>query len=210
MKEEFQKHIFEAFTQETQGARTSYAGTGLGMAITKKLVDQMGGTIHLSSQIGEGSCFFVRLPFEINRQENKESVEEGQSFDVAGMHVLLAEDNELNREIAQYVLEEGKVEVTCAANGAEALEIFEKSEPGEMDCIIMDVMMPVMDGLQAAKEIRKLSREDAKTIPMIALSANAFEEDRKKTREAGMNQHVSKPLDANQLFAILTQYKKQK
>lgn len=210
MKEEFQKHIFEAFTQETQGARTSYAGTGLGMAITKKLVDQMGGTIHLSSQIGEGSCFFVRLPFEINRQENKESVEEGQSFDVAGMHVLLAEDNELNREIAQYVLEEGKVEVTCAANGAEALEIFEKSEPGEMDCIIMDVMMPVMDGLQAAKEIRKLSREDAKTIPMIALSANAFEEDRKKTREAGMNQHVSKTLDANQLFAILTQYKKQK
>lgn len=90
------------------------------------------------------------------------------------------------------------------------MEIFEKSEPGEMDCIIMDVMMPVMDGLQAAKEIRKLSREDAKTIPMIALSANAFEEDRKKTREAGMNQHVSKPLDANQLFAILTQYKKQK
>ena len=171
----------------------------------------MGGTITFISEQGIGTTFVITIPFKINEDVARdEEKQEEVTASIRGLNILLVEDNELNMEIAEFVIQSEGASVVKAWNGQEAVEAFEKSASGEFDVILMDVMMPVMDGLQAAKEIRKLSREDAKTIPMIALSANAFEEDRKKTREAGMNQHVSKPLDANQLFAILTQYKKQK
>lgn len=209
MKEEYLEHIFEAFTQANSGARTAYAGSGLGMAITKKLVDQMEGTIQVESTLGEGSVFTVRLPFKIAEESDISSVQEEEvNADIAGMHVLIAEDNELNREIAQYILEDAGAIVETAENGKEALKRFRESADETFDCIIMDVMMPVMDGLESARRIRQLERADAKTVPIIALSANAFAEDQEKSREAGMNRHISKPLDVEQLFKIMAGFKK--
>ena len=204
MAEEFQKHIFEPFAQEHTGSRGKFAGTGLGMAISRKLVEEMGGTITFESEKGVGTTFVIRVPFQIDpdadkREEPKDVAEKS----IKGMHVLLAEDNELNMEIAEFVLQNEGAEVTKAWNGQETVELFRKSEAGEFDVILMDIMMPVLNGYEAARRIRSLDREDAKKIPIIAMTANAFTEDRIRAKEAGMDEHVAKPVDAELLIKVI-------
>ena len=207
MAEAFQKQIFEPFAQEHTGSRTRFAGTGLGMPITKKLVEKMGGTIAFESEEGAGTTFVIRIPFKIDpdvdkREEQKDISEKS----IKGLHVLLAEDNEMNMEIAEFVLQNEGAVVTKAWNGQEAVEIFEKSRPDEFDVILMDIMMPVMNGYEAIKRIRSLDREDAKEIPIIAMTANAFTEDRLKAKEAGMNEHIAKPVDAELLVKVIYEW----
>ena len=204
MAEEFQKHIFEPFAQEYTGSRAKFAGTGLGMAISKKLVEEMGGTITFESKKDVGSTFVIRVPFKIDldadkREESKDVSEKS----IKGMHVLLAEDNELNMEIAEFLLQNEGAEVTKAWNGQEIVELFRKSEAGEFDVILMDIMMPIINGYEAAKRIRSLDREDAKKIPIIAMTANAFTEDRIRAKEAGMDEHVAKPIDVELLIKVI-------
>ena len=210
MRAEFMEHIFEAFTQENSDARTNYEGSGLGMAITKHLVEKMGGSISVESAPGVGSKFSVVLPVQIDPEGAQPPREEGEKppADVSGMKALLVEDNALNREIAQYMLEDAGVTVVNAGNGREALEAFCASAPGEYDCIFMDVMMPVMNGLDATRAIRALDREDAGTVPIIALSANAFAEDVQQALEAGMNSHLAKPLDVNRMLETMAAYRR--
>ena len=204
MTEEFQKYVFEPFAQEHTGSRTKFAGTGLGMAISKKLVEKMGGTINLESEKGVGTTFVIRVPFRINtdrsgKVENKKKSE----VSIRGLHILLAEDNELNMEISEFVLRNEGADVTKAWNGQEAVERFRKSRVGEFNVILMDIMMPVKNGYEAARLIRSLDREDAKTIPIIAMTANAFTEDRIRAKEAGMDEHVAKPVDAELLIKVI-------
>ena len=204
MTEEFQKYIFEPFAQEHTGSRTKFAGTGLGMAISKKLVEKMGGTITFESEKGAGTTFVVRVPFKIDMEADKREEQEDVSENsIKGLHILLAEDNELNMEIAEFVLQNEGAEVTKAWNGQEAVELFRKSKPGEFDAILMDIMMPVMNGYEAANRIRSLDREDAREIPIIAMTANAFTEDRLKAKEAGMDEHISKPVDVKLLLKVI-------
>ena len=204
MAEEFQKHIFEPFAQEHTGSRAKFAGTGLGMAISKKLVEEMGGTITFESEKGVGTTFVIRVPFKIDLDADKreESKDVSEKF-IKGMHVLLAEDNELNMEIAEFLLQNEGAEVTRAWNGQEIVELFRKSESGEFDVILMDIMMPIINGYEAAKRIRSLDREDAKKIPIIAMTANAFTEDRIRAKEAGMDEHVAKPIDVELLIKVI-------
>lgn len=205
MTDEFQKHIFEPFAQEHAGSHTKFAGTGLGMPIAKKLIETMGGTITFESENGAGTTFVIRIPFKIDlnsdKREEKKDVSDGKS--IKGLHILLAEDNELNMEIAEFVLQNEGAVVTKAWNGQEAVERFKKSEPGEFDAILMDIMMPVMNGYEATKRIRFMEREDAKTIPIIAMTANAFTEDRIRAKEVGMDEHISKPVDAKLLVKVI-------
>ena len=204
MADEFQKHIFEPFTQEHEGSRTKFTGTGLGMSITKKLVEKMGGTIAFESKEGVGTTFVIRVPFKIDLDADKrEEQKDVSEKSIKGLHILLAEDNELNMEIAEFVLQNEGAEVTKAWNGQETVELFRNSEPGEFDVILMDIMMPVMNGYEAAKMIRSLDREDAKTIPVIAMTANAFTEDRRRAKEAGMDEHISKPVDVKSLIKVI-------
>ena len=205
MADEFQKHIFEPFAQEHAGSRTKFAGTGLGMPIAKKLIEKMGGTITFESKEGTGTTFVIRIPFKIDMDSDKrkeqKDVSDGKS--IKGLHILLAEDNKLNMEIAEFVLQNEGADVTKAWNGQEAVELFRNSEPGEFDVILMDIMMPVMNGYEAARMIRSLDREDAKAIPIIAMTANAFTEDRLKAKEAGMDEHVAKPVDVELLIKVI-------
>ena len=204
MAEEFQKHIFEPFAQEHAGSRTKFAGTGLGMPISKKLIEKMGGTITFESAEGIGTTFVIRVPFKIDLDVDiREEQADVSEKSIKGLHILLAEDNELNMEIAEFMFQNEGTEVTKAWNGQEAVELFEKSRPGEFDVILMDIMMPVMNGYEAAKMIRSLDREDAKVIPIIAMTANAFAEDRLRAKEAGMNEHIAKPVDAKLLVKII-------
>ena len=204
MTEEFQKHIFEPFAQEHTGSRTKFAGTGLGMPITKKLVEKMGGTITFESEKGVGTTFVIRVPFKIDLDADKrEEQKDVSEKSIKGLHILLAEDNELNMEIAEFVLQNEGAEVSKAWNGEETVELFRKSESGEFDAILMDIMMPVMNGYEATKMIRSLDREDAKVIPIIAMTANAFTEDRLRAKEAGMNEHIAKPFDVKLLVKII-------
>ena len=204
MAEEFQKHIFEPFAQEHAGSRTKFSGTGLGMPISKKLIEKMGGTITFESAEGIGTTFVLRVPFKIDPDADKrEGQKDVSEKSIKGLHILLAEDNELNMEIAEFMLQNEGAVVTKTWNGQEAVEIFEKSRPGEFDVILMDIMMPVMNGYEAAKMIRSMDREDAKTIPIIAMTANAFTEDRIKAKEAGMDEHISKPIDMKLLVKII-------
>ncbi|RGO26187.1 response regulator [Dorea sp. OM02-2LB] len=204
MKPEFLEHIFEPFAQERTDARSIYRGTGLGMAIVKSLIDRMGGTIEVTSEEGVGSTFRIELSFRIAAKEEliekKERLKEGS---VEGLHLLMAEDNELNAEIAKLQLEEAGAEVTVVKDGQKAVELFEKLPAATFDAILMDIMMPVMDGLSATRAIRALEREDAGEIPIIAMTANAFEEDEKKSLEAGMNAHLSKPLKIELVVATI-------
>ena len=204
MSEAFQKRIFEPFAQEDVGSRTKYAGTGLGMPITKKLIEKMGGTISFESKEGAGSTFVVRIPFRIDTDRDSK-VEAGEKTEasIRGLHILLAEDNELNMEIAEFMLQNEGADVTKAWNGREAVEIFEKSRPDEFDIILMDIMMPVMNGYEASKMIHSMDREDAKTIPIIAMTANAFTEDKIRAKEAGMDEHIAKPVDGKLLVKII-------
>ena len=204
MSEEFQKRVFEPFAQEHTGSRTKFTGTGLGMPISKKLVEKMGGTITFESEEGAGTTFVIRVPFKIDpdvdkREEQKDVSEKS----IKGRHILLAEDNELNMKIAEFMLQNEGADVTKAWNGREAVEIFEKSRPDEFDIILMDIMMPVMNGYEASKMIHSMDREDAKTIPIIAMTANAFTEDKIRAKEAGMDEHIAKPVDGKLLVKII-------
>ena len=207
MSEEYQKRIFEPFTREDESVKTAYNGTGLGMPIAKKLAETMGGSISFTSQKGEGTAFTVKLPFLIDKAAGKaeETAEEAEAS-IKGVRILLVEDNELNMEISEFIVAEKGAVVTKAWNGKEAVETFAKAPEGAFDVILMDVMMPVMDGCEAAKEIRALPRKDAKTIPIIAMTANAFTDDKIRTREAGMNEHLSKPLAPNLVVKTITKF----
>ena len=206
MAEAFQKRIFEPFAQEHAGSRTKFAGTGLGMPITKKLVEKMSGTISFESKEGTGTTFVIRIPFRIDTdRKDRTETEEKTETSIQGLHVLLTEDNELNMEIAEFVLQNEGTVVTKAWNGQEAVDIFRKSSPGEFDVILMDIMMPVMNGYEAAKMIRSLDREDAKVIPIIAMTANAFIEDRMRAKEAGMDEHIAKPVDRKLLVKVINE-----
>lgn len=207
MSPEFQEHAFEPFVQENSSARTSYTGTGLGLAIVKKLVEQMEGTIHFVSEPGKGTRFTLVIPF-LPDDSIEMQTEQTQSTDaVKGIEndkILLVEDYEINMEIARFVLENEGAQVQEAWNGKEAVDLFAASEPGGYDVILMDLMMPVMGGLEAAQCIRKLEREDAKTVPIIAMTANAFADDEERSLAAGMDAHISKPLDAEKLIQVIS------
>lgn len=205
MSEDFQKHIYELFTQEKKGGASKFGGTGLGMPITKKLVEKMGGNITFESESGIGTTFTITIPFKINPEvDRSEDTQEFSLHALDGVHILLVEDNELNMEIAEFSLQNSGAKITKAWNGQEAVEIFQASSIGDFDVILMDVMMPVMDGYEATKKIRALSREDAKTIPIIAMTANAFSEDKIKAEEAGMNEHIAKPINMKLLIRIVS------
>ena len=208
MSESFQKKIYEPFAQEKVGARTVYGGTGLGMPITKSLVEKMGGTISFESEQDVGTTFDIEIPFQIdhNKQCEEHKKKEVKETSIKGVNVLLAEDNELNMEIAEFVLESAGAKVIKAFNGKEALEIFKASEQGEIDVILMDVMMPVMDGLEATRYIRRSNKENARDIPIIAMTANEFTEDRRRVLEAGMNEHLAKPLESEVLIEMIAKY----
>ena len=206
MAEAFQKRIFEPFAQEHAGSRTKFAGTGLGMPITKKLVEKMGGTISFESKEGTGTTFVIQIPFRIDTDmKDRTETEEKTETSIQGLHVLLTEDNELNMEIAEFVLQNEGAVVTKAWNGQKAVDIFRKNRPGEFDVILMDIMMPVMNGYEAAKLIRSLDREDAKVIPIIAMTANAFTEDKMRAKEAGMDEHIAKPVDGKLLVKVINE-----
>ncbi len=216
MSKAYMGHIFEPFTQEDSGARTTYQGTGLGMTITKKLVDSMDGTIEIESELGLGSVFTVVLPLTIAQVKGGKEAEEekapaqkregGEPEQMSGKRALLVEDNELNQEIARYMLEENGLEVTLAINGKEAVDLFRESVPGDYQIIFMDVMMPVMNGHDATKAIRNLDRPDAAAVPIVAMTANAFAEDVQAARDAGMNEHIAKPLEPDIIQKILQRF----
>ena len=204
MTEEFQKYVFEPFAQEHTGSRTKFTGTGLGMPITKKLVEKMGGTITFESEKGVGTTFVIQVPFKIDMDADKREEQTDVSENsIKGLHILLAEDNELNMEIAEFVLQNEGADVTKAWNGQEAVELFRNSKPGEFNVILMDIMMPVVNGYEATKMIRSLDREDAKKIPIIAMTANAFTEDRIKAKAAGMDEHIAKSVDVELLIKVI-------
>ena len=206
MSEKFQQHMFEPFSQEENGARTNFGGTGLGLSIVKKLVEKMQGEIDVVSEVEKGTTFTIHIPFKIDAEEKERKPEkEEQEQSIAGVRILLVEDNELNMEIAEFLLENENAVITKAWNGKEAADIFQKEPEGSFDVILMDIMMPVMDGLTAARTIRAMYRRDAKTIPIIAMTANAFDEDRKRSREAGMNGHLAKPLNIQDIIGTIAE-----
>ena len=210
MTPKFLKHIYEPFAQEGDDARSKFQGTGMGMPIVKSLIELMGGTIEISSEVGVGSTFNVQIPLDIDKdpQARERADEQADSCSLAGMNVLLAEDNELNAEIAQALLESEGIVVTRAADGNEAVDLYVGRPAGSFDAILMDIMMPDMDGYEATRVIRLSEKVDAADIPIIALTANAFAEDAKAAHDAGMNAHLSKPLDFNKLKNILARIKK--
>ncbi len=207
--EDFKKHIFDPFTQEHQGARTNYNGVGLGMAIVKNLVDQMHGSVEIDSQVGKGSVVRITLSLRAD------GVQSGRPTDgdwavpdnVAGMRVLLVEDNEINCEIMEFILRDAGTEVVTAHDGKAAVDAFSASLPGSFDCVLMDLMMPVMSGFEAARVIRGMDRPDAEAVPIIALSANAFEEDVALAKDAGMNEHLAKPVNIRKMFQTMSRLK---
>ena len=205
MSEEFQKHVFEPFAQERNTARSEYGGTGLGMPIAKSLAEKMGGTLSFVSRQGVGTTFTLSLPFRICHAPEKRNKPKRllQTSSIAGLHVLVAEDNRMNMEIAEFVLNVEEAFIIKAVNGEEAVRIFADSRPGEIDAILMDVMMPVMDGLEATRRIRAMKRPDARTIPIIAMTANAFAEDRQLAFAAGMDIHIAKPLEGSEMVETL-------
>ena len=205
MSEEFQKRLFEPFAQEQASPRTKYPGTGLGMSIAKSIIDKMGGSVTFESVQGEGTTFTVLIPLEIDESVRTAQQTEGaeKDFSIDGLNVLVVEDNDLNLEIAQFLLEEEGAKVVAARDGQQAVDAFAASEVGHFDAVLMDVMMPVMGGYEATRTIRALDRADAGTVPIIAMTANAFAEDKIHAREAGMNEHVSKPLDIKLLVETI-------
>ncbi len=209
MSEEFLKRVFDPFSREHAGINSTYEGTGLGMSIVKQLIEKMDGTIQIESKEGEGSTFTVELPFVIAEKEDVQSEEtEEDACDISGVEVLLVEDNELNMEIAETFLKDAGATVTRAINGQQAVYLFAENPPGRFDVILMDVMMPIMNGYEATRKIRAMERPDAKTIPIIAMTANAFVEDIQESREAGMNEHIAKPLDIAKVIATIRRYLK--
>ena len=208
MSEDYQKHVFEPYSQEGKESYTSFSGTGLGLPIAKSLAEQMGGTITFESQENVGTKFVVTIPLELdqNKQKEEKKKETAERIKLDGKKVLLVDDNELNREIAEFMLIDMGLSVVQAGNGKEAVELFEKTDSYTFDFILMDIMMPVMNGLDAAREIRNMKREDAKTIPIIALSANAYIEDIQSSINAGMNEHLTKPVEIEVLRNTLEKF----
>ena len=205
MSKDFQAHMFDNFTQENTDARTQYNGTGLGLAISKKYVDLLGGTITVDSKKNIGTTFTIEIPMTLTTTKPLNS-EEPANSDISGLHILLVEDNELNAEIAQTLLKTAGAKATVAHNGEQALEVFQNHAPKTFDAVLMDVMMPVMDGLTATRAIRNLDRPDAKTIPIIAMTANAFAEDVEKCIAAGMDAHIAKPVEIETIKRVICKY----
>ena len=208
--EDFKEHIFEPFTQEHQGARTHYNGIGLGMSIVKKLADQMGGSVEVDSRTGGGTVVRITLPIRADGAQNAALLDEERDLqdNIAGMRVLLVEDNEINCEIVEFMLKEAGAGVVTANDGKAAVDAFAGSEPGTFDCVLMDLMMPVMSGYEAARVIRSLDRPDAGIVPIIALSANTFEEDVALAKDAGMDAHLAKPVDINRMFRVMNRLRR--
>lgn len=208
MSEKFLQHIYDPFTQEKIDARSVYQGTGLGMTIVRELLEQMHGSIEISSKLNVGSTFVITIPFTVAQPQTGGKHGEntaGETSRIDGMRILLAEDNELNSEIAQILLTDAGATVTAVENGKQAVDCFKNNPMGTFDAILMDIMMPVMGGMTATKIIRALDRPDAKTIPIIAVTANAFAEDAQKCMEAGMNTHLAKPLDINRTVSVIAE-----
>ncbi len=207
--EDFKKHIFDPFTQEHQGARTNYNGVGLGMAIVKNLVDQMHGSVEIDSQVGKGSVVRIALSLRADGIQGGRPSDDDWAVpdNVAGMRVLLVEDNEINCEIMEFILRDAGTEVVTAHDGKAAVDAFSASLPGSFDCVLMDLMMPVMSGFEAARVIRGMDRPDAEAVPIIALSANAFEEDVALAKDAGMNEHLAKPVNIRKMFQTMSRLK---
>lgn len=209
MSQDFVAHIFDPFTQEKQDARSYYQGTGLGMTIVKELVDLMGGSISVTSELGVGSTFVVTIPFEIAPSpEQMPDEKTAPEVSIAGCRLLLVEDNALNAEVAQTLLTDEGAVVTVVTDGRQAVEAVQSNPPGTFDAVLMDVMMPVMDGMAATKAIRALERSDAKTLPIIAMTANAFDEDAQKCLAAGMNAHLAKPLQMEKVKQTIAEWVK--
>ena len=209
MSEEFQQHIFESFSRERSSTVSGIEGTGLGMGIVKKLVDLMNGTIQIQSKVGEGSAFTVCFPSRIADQEEARPKRADVQLDkskLSGKHILLAEDNDLNAEIAMELLGEEGLLLDRAANGVTCVQMLKKADPGYYSLILMDIQMPVMDGYDATRKIRKLEDPKRASIPIIAMTANAFAEDRQRALDAGMNAHIAKPIDMNKLIPLLLKY----
>lgn len=204
MTDEFIKHAFDMFSQQNQTSRTKYEGSGLGLAMSKKLIERMGGSIKLESKKGVGTTAIIKVPFELGDTDTVGSIDY-ENVPTKGVHALLVDDNELNIEIAKFFLEDNGMEVTCAYDGKEAVDIFEKSEDGYFGVIYMDILMPNMNGLDATREIRALNRKDAKKVPIIAVSANTFSDDIFESRKAGMNKHLGKPLDEEKMIKAYKQ-----
>lgn len=202
MSREYQEHIFEPFSQEREDARSTQQGIGLGMAIVKGLIEKMGGTIEVKSKEGVGSTFIIRIPFKLAPAPGTVKKTAAQ-MDISGLNLLLVEDNELNAEIAETLLSDEGANLTVARDGLQAVRMFQEKPEGYFDAILMDIMMPVMDGLTATKTIRSLKHPDAETIPIIAMTANAFAEDVQLAKNTGMNGHIAKPLDMNKLNDVL-------
>lgn len=205
MEEEFLRHAFEPYTQEQHISLNSINGVGLGLTIVKETVALMGGTIQVESKINEGTRYTIVLPFKVDHHPKIDD-DPKEHLSLKGKKALLAEDNNLNMEIAKFQLEQEEIEVFTASNGKEAVEMFEASQPGFYDIILMDIMMPVMDGLEATRHIRSMNRRDAMTIPIVAMSANAFQEDVEKSLAAGLNEHLTKPLDEKKLTETMKKY----
>ncbi|MDD5999951.1 MAG: ATP-binding protein, partial [Lachnospiraceae bacterium] len=206
MSEEFLKHIFNPFAQERNTNENVQQGIGLGMSIVKGLLEQMGGTIEITSEAGVGSTFVITIPFEVAQESIETKRDIDRMYNIQGLHLMLVEDNELNAEIAQTLLEDEGARLTIVTNGKEAVDLFERTEPGTFDAVLMDMMMPVMDGVTATKCIRALEHDDAQMIPIIAMTANAFKEDVERCLAAGMNDHVAKPIDMGKLIPVLLKY----
>lgn len=204
MTDEFIKHAFDMFSQQNQTSRTKYEGSGLGLAMSKKLIERMGGSIKLESKKGIGTTAIIKVPFELGDTDTVGSIDY-ENVPTKGVHALLVDDNELNIEIAKFFLEDNGMEVTCAYDGKEVVDIFEKSEDGYFGVIYMDILMPNMNGLDATREIRALNRKDAKKVPIIAVSANTFSDDVFESRKAGMNKHLGKPLDEEKMIKAYKQ-----
>ena len=205
MEEEFLRHAFEPYTQEQHISLNSINGVGLGLTIVKKTVALMGGTIQVESKINEGTRYTIVLPFKVDHHPKIDD-DPMEHLSLKGKKALLAEDNNLNMEIARFQLEQEEIEVFTASNGKEAVEMFEASQPGFYDIILMDIMMPVMDGLEATRHIRSMNRRDSMTIPIVAMSANAFQEDVEKSLAAGLNEYLTKPLDEKKLTETMKKY----
>lgn len=204
MTDEFIKHAFDMFSQQNQTSRTKYEGSGLGLAMSKKLIERMGGSIKLESKKGVGTTAIIKVPFELGDMDTIGSMDY-ENVPTKGVHALLVDDNELNIEIAKFFLEDNGMEVTCAYDGKEAVDIFKKSKEGYFGVIYMDILMPNMNGLDATREIRALDRKDAKKVPIIAVSANTFSDDVFESRKAGMNKHLGKPLDEEKMIKAYKQ-----
>lgn len=208
MSEEFLEHLFEPFAREHSALSNEQRGSGLGLPIVKNLVDAMGGTIQVKSELGKGSEFIVDFTVDIAEKKDSPilpSEKKIETPNLTGMNILMAEDNELNTYVATIILEQAGCKVNAVVNGQEALDAFKDNEPGTFDAILMDVRMPIMDGIQATQAIRELPRPDAKEIPIIAMTADAFDDERKRTLDSGMNYHLSKPVDAQKMYQVLAE-----